>query len=254
MSTPLAGRVAIVTGVSRTQGIGAAIVRRLAADGARVLATGWTAHDAEMPWGEDPAGGAALFAGDARVVWRSEDLEQAEAPRRIAAAARERFGRVDILVANHARSSAQSLRDVTAQELDRCFAVNARATVLLAQAVASARPPEPGGRILLFTSGQHLGPMAGELPYAISKGAVHQMTASLADALAERGFTVNCINPGPVDTGWAPPELHARIARQFPGGRWGQPEDAARLVAWLASDDAAWITGQVINSEGGVRR
>ncbi len=253
-SLPLEGRVAIVTGVSRARGIGAALVRRLLDDGARVLATGWAAHDAEMPWGEDRAGGAALFAGDERVAWRADDLEQPDAPRQIAAAARARFGRVDILVANHARSSTQSLAEVTALELDRCFAINARATLLLAQAVAELRAPGPGGRIILFTSGQHLGPMASELPYAISKGAVHQMTASLADALAERGFTVNCVNPGPVDTGWATGELHARIARRFPSGRWGRPEDAARLVAWLASDAAEWITGQVINSEGGVRR
>jgi 3-oxoacyl-[acyl-carrier protein] reductase len=212
-----------------------------------VLATGWAAHDAEMPWGADAWPGSALpDVGEDRLVARSDDLEDPRAPRAIGEAAVARFGRVDILVANHARSSTQSLAQVTAED--------ARATLLLAKAVAELRTPGPGGRIILFTSGQHLGPMASELPYAISKGAVHQMTASLADALAERGFTVNCVNPGPVDTGWATGELHARIARRFPGGRWGRPEEAARLVAWLACDEAEWITGQVINSEGGVRR
>ncbi|XTZ14577.1 SDR family oxidoreductase [Micromonospora echinospora] len=69
-----------------------------------------------------------------------------------------------------------------------------------------------------------------------------------------RGITVNCVNPGPTDTGYAPPEAHAAVARQFPGGRWGTPDDAARLVAFLCSPEARWITGQVIDSEGGFHR
>ncbi|MGW2222592.1 SDR family oxidoreductase, partial [Nonomuraea sp. NPDC001684] len=93
-----------------------------------------------------------------------------------------------------------------------------------------------------------------ELPYAISKGAIHQMTASLSEALVDRGITVNTVNPGPVDTGWASPELTRQLAGALPAGRWGRPEEVARLVRWLASDEAAWITGQVINSEGGFRR
>jgi len=106
----------------------------------------------------------------------------------------------------------------------------------------------------LFTSGQHLGPMADELPYAISKGAVHQMTRSLADALASRAVTVNAINPGPVDTGWASAELRERLRPAFPAGRWGRPDDIAAVVRWLASEDSRWVTGQVINAEGGFRR
>jgi 3-oxoacyl-[acyl-carrier protein] reductase len=70
----------------------------------------------------------------------------------------------------------------------------------------------------------------------------------------DRGITVNTVNPGPTDTGWAEPELHERVRRAFPLGRWGQPDDAARLIAWLCTDEARWVTGQVINSEGGVRR
>ncbi len=257
-TTPLSGRVALVTGVSRRAGIGAAIAERLLRDGASVLASGWSAHDAEMPWGADPGGADALLASlggaGGRLAWLAADLEDAAAPQRLVAGAVERFGRIDVVVANHARSSVQSLSELTVPELDRCWAVNARASVLLAKSLAELREEGPGGRLVLFTSGQHIGPMARELPYAISKGAIQQMTASLADALADRGITVKCVNPGPVDTGWASGATHARVARMFPARRWGEPRDVALLVAWLASDEASWITGQVINSEGGFRR
>ncbi len=170
-------------------------------------------------------------------------------------AATTAFGAVDILVANHARSSSQDLDDLTVAELDLSWAVNARAAVLLVQSFAAQhKDGRPGGRVVLFTSGQHLGPMPRELAYALSKGAIHQITATLADALADRGITVNTVNPGPTDTGWADSGEIEQFLSSFPSGRWGRPDDAARLVAWLVSDEAAWITGQVIDSEGGFRR
>jgi 3-oxoacyl-[acyl-carrier protein] reductase len=106
--------------------------------------------------------------------------------------------------------------------------------------------------VILMTSGQHLGPMPREVAYAVSKGALQQATSTLADELAGRGITVNTINPGPTDTGWG---LAAEDpAELMPQGRWGEPDDAARLIAWLCTDDARWVTGQTINSEGGFRR
>ncbi|MEU6041375.1 SDR family oxidoreductase [Actinomadura sp. NPDC047616] len=256
---PLDGRVAIVTGVSRRQGIGFAVARDLLAAGARVLAHSWAPADAEQPWGADPAGidGVLSELGGTgpHLAHLAADLADPAAPARVVAHAVDTFGAVDVLVVNHARSSYQTLAEVTADELDLSWAVNTRAGVLLTQAFAAAHDDaRPGGRVVLFTSGQHLAPMSGELPYAISKGAIHQMTLSLSDALADRGITVNAVNPGPVDTGWADEELTRRVGRALPAGRWGRPEDVARLVRWLVSDDAAWITGQVINSEGGFRR
>ncbi|MGK5553740.1 SDR family oxidoreductase [Actinomadura kijaniata] len=255
----LTDRVAVVTGVSRRAGIGFALARALLDEGARVLVHSWAPHDAEQPWGADPAGVEgvldALGGTGPRLAHVAADLADPAAPARVVEHAVRTFGAVDVLVANHARSSLQDLTELTAEELDLCWAVNARASALLVQAFAAAHDDaRPGGRVVLFTSGQHLAPMSRELPYAISKGAIHQMTLSLADALADRGITVNTVNPGPVDTGWAGPELTASVGRALPAGRWGRPDDVAKLVRWLVSDDAAWITGQVIDSEGGFRR
>jgi 3-oxoacyl-[acyl-carrier protein] reductase len=93
--------------------------------------------------------------------------------------------------------------------------------------------------------------MAGELPYIASKGALHQLTGSVAAHLMPRGITVNCVDPGPNDTGYADDALRAAVAAANPGRRWGAPVDTARLVAWLAGDEAGWVTGQVIASDGG---
>ena len=256
---PLAGRAALVTGVSRRAGIGFALARRLLADGAHVFVQSWAPHDAEQPWGAEPDGVQAVLdtlgGTSDRLAHAAVDLAEPEAATQLVDEVVERFGVIDVLVANHARSSEQDLEHLTADELDRCWAVNARGSLLLAQRFAARHDDaRPGGRLVLFTSGQHLGPMWNELPYAVTKGAIHQMTLSLADHLADRGITVNAVNPGPTDTGWASPELVASLGRRLPNKRWGQPDDVANLVAFLASDQSAWITGQVLNSEGGFRR
>lgn len=93
--------------------------------------------------------------------------------------------------------------------------------------------------------------MPGEVAYAVSKGALAVVTPTPAETLARRGITVNCINPGPTDTGYL---AGVDPGRRMPFGRWGEPDDAARLVAWLCTDDGRWLTGQVIDSEGGFRR
>ena len=233
---PTPGRVALVTGAARPGGIGAAIAARLAADGARGVVHSWDDAETVVPEG---------------AVHVSADFADPAAPAEVVRAARDAFGHVDVLIAHHARSSDVSLDDLTAEEIDVTTAVNTRATLLLVKELAAQHDGRPGGRVVLFTSGQHHGGMPDELPYIASKGALHQVTASLALALAPRAITVNCIDPGPTDTGYADAERHARVAAASPRGRWGRPEDAARLVAWLVSDEADWVTGQVIASDGG---
>jgi 3-oxoacyl-[acyl-carrier protein] reductase len=260
---PLRGRAALVTGVSRRAGIGYAVARRLAALGASLFLHRYAPHDRDQPWGEDPGGVQAVVAGvrdalaavDASVHHLELDLALPEAPARLIEAAADAFGHLDILVCNHARSGGDGpLGTLDAKMLDAHWAVNTRSTILLTQAFAGRHDGRPGGRVIVMTSGQDLGPMTGEVAYAASKGALASITKTLADQLADQRITLNAVNPGPVDTGYAPPEAREVVRRHFPQQRWGVPDDPARLIAWLVTDEAAWITGQVINSEGGFRR
>jgi len=197
----------------------------------------------------------ALGGPSARLAHSEADLADPHAPEQLVRTAVERVGPLDALVVNHARSQLGTLEALSTDALDATWAVNVRAALLLVQAfVAQYQPTPNGGRVVLFTSGQHLGPAPSEIPYAATKGALQQITATLADALAERGITVNCINPGPTDTGWATPEQESFVARHMPRGRWNSPDEAADVVALLLSAGAATITGQVVDAEGGFRR
>lgn len=253
---PLAGRTALVTGVSRRTGIGYAIAQRLAQLGADLVIHSWAPYDATTPWGADPDGIEAILgdlrAHGRRVAHLAADFTDPDAPAQLIADAFASVGQIDILVLNHAYSTMGALEDLTAAQIDTHLAVNVRASLLLVQAWAARHDDaRPGGRVILMTSGQHLHPMPGELAYIASKGALHQLTLSLAAHLAPRKITVNTVNPGATDSGYADEALYQAVLAMEPQGRWGQPDDAARLIAWLATDDAQWITGQVINSTGG---
>ncbi|MEU9892396.1 SDR family oxidoreductase [Streptomyces phaeochromogenes] len=264
---PLRGRTALVTGASRRGGIGYAVARRLAAYGASVYAHHHVPHDAAMPWGadrpEEVVAGIreALADPEARVFDGPGDLSDPSAPAELIATAADALGgRIDILVANHALSGSDGPLDtIDAAMLDAHWAVDTRSVILLVQAYARLRaalpPRTAGGRVVMMTSGQDIaGGMPDEIAYALQKGALASVTRSLATTLAEHAVTVNTVNPGPVDTDYMTGDAYEAVAAMFPAGRWGMPDDPARLIAWLSTDEAEWVTGQVIDSESGFRR
>lgn len=251
----LKGRVAVVTGVSRRKGIGFAIAQRLASLGADVFIHSFSTYDAERDWGADPDGIPALITElrlhGTQIAHAEGNFLDPIVPQQIIETAANTFGHIDILVANHTYSTLGNLEELTAVDIDTHFQVNVRGTLLLVQAFAAQHHKSSGGRVVLLTSGQHLTPMPNELAYVASKGAIHQLTLSLSAHLIPRGITVNTVNPGATDTGWADGALYEFIRAANPQGRWGQPADAARLIGWLTTDDAHWITGQILNSNGG---
>ena len=250
----LTGRVAIVTGASRRQGIGAAVCRMLASHGADIMFTHWQTYDAAQPYGDDPDGPAALQDELRSLGVRAEgvavDLANPTAPGRVLDAAEERLGPPMILVNNAAHSVNDDYRTLDAASLDAHYAVNVRATVLLSVTFARRYCGRPGGRIISLSSGQGVGPMPAELSYATTKGAIEAFTASLAPDVAALGITVNAIDPGATDTGWMTDDLKAQLCNDLGFGRIGLPADAARLILFLASDAGGWITGQTIHSRG----
>jgi 3-oxoacyl-[acyl-carrier protein] reductase len=236
-------RTALITGVGRPEGIGWALAQRLSAQG---YGLALHAFEPDAPQLAVPVG-----APGGPVVHIPGDFADPEAPERVVATAADQLGHIDVLVVNHTRSVRQGLGELTAEEIDLSLAINVRAALLLIQAFHARHDGRPGGRIILMTSGQHRGPMPGELPYIAGKGALHQLTRSLAEATALKRITVNAVDPGATDTGWADAETYQWILEQEPFGRWGNPGDAARVIAFLCSEDAAWVTGQVITSSGG---
>lgn len=292
---PLAGKTALVTGVSRRRGIGYAVATHLAELGASVFIHHFSPHDADQPWGGDDleavrAGVRAALADGALFGDRSADLRDADAPAALVDEAWALTGRLDILVCNHARSGDDgSILDMTPERLDAFWDANTRSTLLLTQrfatrwadgaseaargAVPDGATTAPGGRarrgptderstgrVFWMTSGQQDGPMRGEVAYVTSKAALAGATATVAAELLDLGIVLNTINPGPVNTGYLDAETTDRdlseleaIVRATPFGRYGRPEDPARLIGWLATDAGVWVVGQVLTTDGGMR-
>ena len=255
----------MVTGVSRRRGIGFAVARRLAAVGADVFVTHYAPHDNAQPWGADDVGevvAALARSSKGKVAHMSADLVQPSAAAEVIESANKSFGHVDILVCNQARSGGDGgLLDLDVAQLDGHWQVDARATLLLTQQFARQHDGRDGGRVIWLTSGQQLGPMPGEVAYAAAKAALVGVLPTVADELVSRNILLNAVNPGPVNTGYLDPatadrsdETLASVQAAFPQGRFGEPDDPARLIGWLVSDEGRWVVGQVINSEGGFRR
>lgn len=250
-------RIAVVTGASRRRGIGAAVCRALAAMKVDIFFTYWEAHDQAL-YGKEEEGARELFSRlcekGVRCEYMEADLSLPQAAKQIIDEVEARLGTPSILVNNAAHDDRQVPFDqVNATTLDTYYAVNMRGTILLSVEFARRFSLSSGGRIINLTSGQGVGAMPGKIPYIATKGAIEAFTVTLAAEVASRGITVNAVDPGPTDTGWisADPDLKRTLVDNAPFGRIGQPEDAARLIAFLASDAAQWITGQIMRSRGG---
>ncbi|MBL9134747.1 MAG: SDR family oxidoreductase [Verrucomicrobiales bacterium] len=251
----LANKVALVTGVTRRQGIGAAVALGLAKAGADVYTAFYRPYDRQRPWGIEDTEPEQILEALRQTGVHADgaevDLAHPDGPHTLFTRARERFGPIDILVNNAAYSTPTRVELMTAEELDRHYAVNLRAVLLLCREFIDNHTPGGAGRIINLTSGQGLTPMPDELAYAATKGGVDALTLSVSAAVAGRRITVNAVDPGPTDTGWILDEQRPALLAAAPTGRLGTPEDAARLVVFLASDAAEWITGQIIRARGG---
>ena len=245
--TCLAGRTALVTGASR--GIGAATARALDRAGARVALV---ARDEKAL--QDVA--AALHHQPLVIA---ADLSQPEEPLALAAHALQALGRVDILVNNAASAARLATSDTTASTIDQMLAVNVRAPLLLIGALVPAMTAYGSASIINLSSVSGLVGTPQRAAYAATKGAVDAATRSLAIELGPFGIRVNAVAPGVVDTDlWARnkaiPGVIEAIEAVTPLRRWGEPEDVADVVVFLASDYARFVTGETISVDGGMAR
>lgn len=252
-------RSALVTGVSRQAGIGAAIARALARDGANVFITYYRAYDHAAGFRTDSDEPRKILddlrSWNIRAEGLELDLSDPDAPKELFDCADASCGPISILVNNATCSLRDGIEKLSLEHIDKHYAVNIRAMALLCaefvRRFRTIRSPNVAGRIINLSSGQGLAPMPGELAYAATKGAVDAFTRSLSAEVASLGITVNAVDPGATDTGWIPVELKARWKAESSMRRIGTPEDAARVVRFLASPEAEWITGQIIHSRGG---
>ncbi|WP_456274427.1 SDR family oxidoreductase [Bacillus sp. AK031] len=251
-------RIAIVTGASRMQGIGAAICLKLAEQGCDIFFTGYRGYDEERPWKADSEAFQILkdhvVSKGVRCEWAEVDYMSDNAHEKIIDETIGKLGTPSILINNAAYSTPTPVGDFTGSELDRHYRVNVRTPSLLTAKFIEVCRNDGQSRVIFLTSGQSLGPMPDELAYAMTKSSVEAFVKSASIPAAKKGITINAVNPGPTQTGWINKETEEELMKMFPMGRMGRPEDIANLIAFIITPDAQWITGQVIHSEGGFIR
>jgi NAD(P)-dependent dehydrogenase (short-subunit alcohol dehydrogenase family) len=237
-------KVAIVTGAS--QGIGHACAERLVREGARVMLV-----DVR------PEGAAAAEAlGDQARFFQADVSVKAEVDAMVAATLAA-FGHVDILVNNAGVTHAAEFLDLAEEDFDRVLRINLKSMFLCSQAVAREMAKRKSGCIINMSSVNAELAIPNQVPYVVSKGGVNQLTRVASIGLAQHGIRVNAIGPGTILTELArqavlsSPDARHTILSRTPLGRCGEPEEIAAIAAFLASDDASYITGQTLYADGG---
>jgi len=255
----LDGQKVLITGVSRPLGIGATLAKRFAEAGARVAIHGFSGFDMLAGHKSAICNGTETLSKELNdlglniIPITSSDLEKPGNAEKAVEEAAEKLNGLDGLILNHAYGMSGEIGSWTPEHIDPHLLVNVRASMMMLQSFAAQVDTTKSSAVTLFTSGQYLSPMISEIAYCVSKEAIICLCRQAARALGDKNIRVNCINPGPNDTGYLFGDAYEAIARAFPSGRWGTPDDAADLVLFLHSYYAKWITGQIIASDGGVR-
>jgi glucose 1-dehydrogenase len=240
----LADKVAIVTGA--TQGIGLACAERLVREGARVMLVDIKPEGAQ----------AAQQLGEAARFFAADVSQKADVDAMIAATL-QAFGRIDILINNVGVTHAADFLDLHEDDFDRVLRINLKSMFLCGQAAAREMVKQRSGSIINMSSVNSELAIPNQVPYVVSKGGVNQLTKVMALNLAPHGIRVNGIGPGTILTELAKkavlgsPEARHTILSRTPLGRCGEPEEVASIAAFLASDDASYMTGQTIYADGG---
>ncbi len=246
----LKDKVAIVTGASK--GIGASIAKHLAAEGAAVVV-----NYASSKEGADRVVAEITGKGGQAIAVKANVAKQAEIER-LFSATKKAFGRLDILVNNAGIYEFPPLPDVTEEHFHRQFELNVLG-LILASKEALKHFDSAGGSIINISSSASILTLPNTSVYSATKAAVDAVTRSLAKELGPRNIRVNAINPGMVETegvhagGFAESDFRKQLEAQTPLGRIGQPQDIAPAAVFLASSDAAWITGETLLIAGGLR-
>ena len=240
------GRVAIVTGAAK--GIGRGIARTLAREGADIVIVDINLPGAQQVADEIQASGRKTLAMKVDISCKRDVLDAVEATI-------QTFARIDILVNNAGIAEPVTIEDLSEEDWDRTININLKGPFLFSQAVIPQMKKQGGGRIVNISSiAGKIGGICAGPAYAASKAGVMCLTKSFSKALAKFNILVNSVSPGQIDTDLNklfPEDMNRIFMEAIPLGHYGQPEDIAEAVAFLCSDKARWITGEIFNVDGG---